>query len=79
MQVQPDGYSLRNIFEDSCTEEGTGPGKAIFEGGFKFSSSEARKKFDRTSSEAHREKYRYASPSTQYNQKLEGKLKHRVK
>ena len=43
MKDQPDGYSVRNIFEDSCTEEGTGAGKAIFEGGLKFAVSEARK------------------------------------
>ena len=33
----------REIFEDSCTEEGTGAGRDIFEVGFKFSSSEERK------------------------------------
>ena len=30
MQFQPDGYSVRNVFEDSLTEEGTGSGKAVF-------------------------------------------------
>ena len=30
LQVHPDGYPERNIFEDSCTEEGTESGKAIF-------------------------------------------------
>ena len=48
LQGQPDGSSARNIFEYSCTEEGTGPGKALFEGGLKFAASEARKNFDRT-------------------------------
>ena len=43
MEGQPDGSSVTNILEDSCTEEGMGSGKAIFEGGFKFSASEARK------------------------------------
>ena len=41
---------MRNIFEDSFTEEVTGAGKAIFEGGFKFVASEARNKFDSTAS-----------------------------
>ena len=43
LQGQTYGYSERNILEDSCTEEGMGSVKAIFEGGFKFSASEARK------------------------------------
>ena len=64
LQGQPDGSSVGNIFEGSFTGEGTGSGKAIFEGGFKFAASEARKKFDST-----------ASPSTQEYQKLECKLK----
>ena len=42
LQVQVDGYSERNIFEFSSTEEGTGAREAIFEGGFKFSASDAR-------------------------------------
>ena len=42
-----------NIFEDSFTEEGTVSGKANFEGGFKFASSEARKKFGITASAVH--------------------------
>ena len=42
LQVQPDGYSERNIFEYSCTEEETGAGKVIVEGGFDFAASEAR-------------------------------------
>ena len=50
MQCKPDGYSVRNIFEDSLTEYGTGEGKAIFELGFKFSASGSRKKFDITDS-----------------------------
>ena len=31
LQVQPDGSSVRNIFEGSLTEEVTGEGKDIFE------------------------------------------------
>ena len=31
LKDHPDGYSVRNIFEGSLTEEGTVPGKAIFE------------------------------------------------
>ena len=46
LQVQPDGYSERNIFDDSCIEEGTVAGKAIFEVWFKFAASEARKYFN---------------------------------
>ena len=45
LQIQHNGYSERNIFEDSCTEEVTVAGKYIFEGGFKFLASEVRKKF----------------------------------
>ena len=41
---------MRNIFEGSFTEEGVGAVKAIFEVGFKFAASEARKKLDSTSS-----------------------------
>ena len=37
---------MRNVFEVSFTQEGTGTGKSVFEGGFKFSASEARKKFN---------------------------------
>ena len=48
LQGQPDGSSVSNIFEGPFTEEGTGAGKAIFEGGFKFADSEARKNFDIT-------------------------------
>ena len=51
LQVHPDGSLVRNIFEDSCTEEGTGAGKGIFEGGFKFASSEERNNSDSTDSE----------------------------
>ena len=36
LQVQPDGYLVRNIFESLFTEEVTGSVKDIFEGGFKF-------------------------------------------
>ena len=43
-----DEYLVRNIFEVLFTEEGTGLGKAIFEGGFKSGSSEARSKVDST-------------------------------
>ena len=50
LQGQPDGSSVRNIFEDSFNEEGMEAGKAIFEGGFKFAASEARKRFDSTAS-----------------------------
>ena len=46
MQGQSDGSSVRNISEGSFTEELTEAVKAIFEGGFKDSASEARKKFD---------------------------------
>ena len=70
---------MRNIFEDSCTEEGTGVGKEIYEGAFKFKAFEARKKFDSTASSVYIEEDWYAYPSTQEHQKLEGKLKHRVK
>ena len=48
MQVQTDGSSVINHFEGSFTEEGTGSGKAIFGGGFKFADFEARKDFDST-------------------------------
>ena len=68
LQGQSGGYSVINVFEDSCTEEGTGAGKAIFEGGFKFAVSEARKKFDSTASEFQREEDWSASPYTQENQ-----------
>ena len=54
LQGQPDVSSVRNMFEDSCTEEGTGAGKSIFEGGFKFADSEERKNFDITTSAVHR-------------------------
>ena len=50
-QGNSDGSSVRNIFECSVTEEVTGAGKSIFGRGFNFSSSEAKKKFDRTASE----------------------------
>ena len=51
LQGQPDGYSVRNIFEDLCIEEETVSGKAILEGAFKFAASEERKKFEITTSE----------------------------
>ena len=50
LQGQPDGSPVRNIFEYSCTEEGMGTGKDIFEGAFKFFASEAREKFEITDS-----------------------------
>ena len=78
LQGHPDGSLERNIFEDSCAEEGTGSGNDIFEGGFKFAASEARRKFNSTASEVHREEYRYAYTSNQDNQILVGKMKHRV-
>ena len=46
MKGQPDGYSVRNIFEVLFTEYLMGSGKAIFEGGFKFEASEASKSCD---------------------------------
>ena len=66
---------MRNIFESSCTEEGTVAGKDIFEVGFNFAASEARKKSESTISEVQIEEYSYAYQSTQII-KLEGKLKH---
>ena len=70
---------MRNILEGSFTEEGTGAGNAIFEGGFKFSASETRNNLYSTASGVQREEDRSASPSTQYHQKMEVKLNHRVK
>ena len=55
IQGQPGVSSLRNIYEGSFTEYGTLSGKAIFEEGFKFASSEASKKFDIIASAVHRE------------------------
>ena len=43
LQRQPDGSSERNVFDDSCTEEGTVAGDAIFEGRLNISVSEVRK------------------------------------
>ena len=63
--------SEKSIFEDTCTEEGTGA--------FKFSSYEARTKFNSTYSAVHRGEYWSASLSTQEHQKVEGKLKHMLK
>ena len=79
IQGQPDGYLVRNMFEGSFTEEVTGAGKAIFEWGFKFSASEARKNFYSTASVVHIEEDWYAYPSTQEYQQLEVTLNHRVK
>ena len=70
---------MKNILEYSCTEEGMVSGKYIFEGSFKFESSEARNSFGSTASAVQREEYRYVSTSTQEHQKLEGKLIRRVK
>ena len=67
LQGQPDGSSVRNMFQGSFTEEGTGAGKDIFELGFKFSASEARKKLYIKASAVQREEDRSASPSTQEN------------
>ena len=39
---------MSNIFEGLFTEEGTGAGKAIFKGGFKFAAYETSKKYDST-------------------------------
>ena len=64
LQGHPDGSSVIIIFEDSCTEEGTGAGKAIFEGGFKISSSESKKKSESTASAVQREEDQSASTST---------------
>ena len=50
LQGQTDGSSVSNILEGLFTEYGIVSGKDIFEGGFKFSASESRKKFDSTSS-----------------------------
>ena len=65
MQGQPDESSVRNIFEGSFTEDGTGSGKDIFEVGLMFAYSDARKKFDGTDSSVQIEEDRSASPSTQ--------------
>ena len=46
---------MRNVFGDSCTKEGMGPGEDILEGAFKFKDSKARKKFDTTASSVQRE------------------------
>ena len=50
LQGQPNVSSVRNIFEVSSTEEVTGAGNAIFEGGFKFSASATRENFHSTAS-----------------------------
>ena len=55
LNIQPYGSSVSNIFKGSFTEEAKGPGKAIFEGVFKFSASKARNKFDSTALEVQRE------------------------
>ena len=55
LQGQPYGSSVRNISEGSFTEEGTVPGKDIFEGGFNFAVSEVRNKFYGTASSVQRE------------------------
>ena len=50
MKFQPDVSLVSNIFEGSFTEEVTGSGKSVFEVGFNFEASEARKKFYSTAS-----------------------------
>ena len=51
LQGRLDGSSVRNIFEDSFTEELTVSRNYIFEGVFKFVSSVSRNNFDNTASE----------------------------
>ena len=46
IQVQPDGYSVSNIFEGSFNEEVMIAGKAVSEKEFKFATSDARNKLD---------------------------------
>ena len=46
---------MRNIFEDSFTEEGAGAGEAMFEEGFNFVVFEARKNLGIIASSVHRE------------------------
>ena len=75
MQGKPDGYSVVNILEGSFTEEGKVAGKVIFEGGFKFEDSQARKRFERIYSAVQRQEERSEYPSTLENLKLEGKIK----
>ena len=70
---------MRNIFEVSCTEEGTGVENDIFEGAFKFVASKSKNNFDSTASSVQRVEDRSTYPSTQEHLKLEGKLKHTVK
>ena len=64
---------MKNIFEGSLTKEVTVLGKTVFEEGFKFSASEAGKKFDSTASAVQIYEDQSASPSIQYYPKLEGK------
>ena len=45
MKVQPDGSSVRNIFEGSFNEGVMGSGKTIFEGGITFAASGTRNNF----------------------------------
>ena len=73
MEGQPDRSSVRNIIEDSFTEERMVAGHDIFEGGFKFAASEARHNFDSTALSVYIYEYRYSSPSTQEYQKVDGK------
>ena len=54
LQGMPDGYSMKNMFEGSFTEEVTGAGKDIFEVGLKFAASEARNNFYSTASAVQR-------------------------
>ena len=48
MQGHPDRYSVKNILEYYINGEVMLAGKDIFERGFKFAVSEARKNFDST-------------------------------
>ena len=50
LQGNPDGSSVRNIFEGSLTEDRKEKVKDIIEVGFKFAVSEALNKFDTTAS-----------------------------
>ena len=72
-QRRQDGSSVRNVFEGSFTEGVTVSGKNIFEGGFKFASSDARDIFDSTDSAVQIEEYQSEFPYTQEYQNLEGK------
>ena len=72
---RPEESSVINMFEGSFTEEGTGAGNAISEGGFILSASKARNNLYSTASGVQREEDRSSSPSTREHQKLGGRLK----